>query len=327
MRPWDIYSSLPRPAHKGAYSVESSGCAYRVARSAEDFPALIIEFRHPASSTPRRLSNLAYIPPSSVDVVGADGSISSDYLAVLECRSVDTDLGQYFFRITQAILTGNESAASEAGFERALDTLVRLFHALRRPATRSLQGLWAELAIIYWSKNPQVAISSWHSTPAALHDFSSGNTRFEVKSTQKPLREHHFRLDQLTASQAGNTLIASLLLKEGPSGESVRGLSDLIASRLEGSSESAARLEAIIAESLGADWKASDDVRFLLDEALKSFRIYKATDVPTVPEPLPVEVKEVHFLSDLSGLPPLNFSRARTFAPLYDDLLPNPDPY
>lgn len=324
---WEVFSSLPRPSQEGAYTVESREAEYRVARSAEDFPALIIEFGHRASSTPRRLANLAYIPPSSVEVIAGDGSVASAQLAVLECRSIDPELSQYFFRITRAILIENEGAANETGFEHALDTLVRLFRALRRPATRSVQGLWAELAIIYWSKDPHVAISSWHSTPTALHDFGSGACRLEVKSTQRPVREHHFRLNQLIVSQAGNTLVASLLLKDGHNGESVRSLADLITDRLKGSSESAARLEAIIAESLGADWKTSDDVRFLLDEALRTFRVYNAGDIPSIPEPLPVEVKDVHFVADLSGLHPLNLASVRNLAPLYAQLLPDVDPY
>jgi len=324
---WEVFSSLPRPAQEGAYTVESREAEYRVARSTEDFPALIIEFKHRASSAPRRLANLAYIPPSSVEVIAADGSVANAHLAVLECRSIDPELSRYFFRITRAILIENEGAANETGFEHALDTLVRLFRALRRTATRSLQGLWAELAIIYWSKNPHLAISSWHSAPTALHDFASGACRFEVKSTQRPVREHHFRLNQLLVSQTGNTLVASLLLKEGHNGESVRGLSDLIAGRLKGSSESAARLEAIIVESLGADWKASEDVRFLLDEALGTLRIYNAIDIPSVPEPLPAEVKDVHFVADLSGLHPMTLTSVRNLAPLYAQLLPEMDSY
>lgn len=322
MSDWEAFSALPRPERADCYSVSPGASHRRIAKSSEGHPALLLDFEHQASSVRRQLANLSYTPPAPIEFINSDGSLDVRSLAILECRSGDEDLIRYFFRVVDAVLLEQHAHVDEAHFERALDRLLLLFRALRRPPLRSIQGLWAELAVILWSSNPAVAISSWHSSPSALHDFERGDLKLEVKSAQSKLREHHFRLAQLAKIRSGETLVASVMLTESTSGASVSDLIEQIATRLAEHAESAARVATIVAETLGSEWRAVDESRFDLDDARKNLQLYEATQIPTIPQPLPPGVKDVHFVADLSGVPPVVLATARARAEFLRDLLP-----
>lgn len=317
------FISLPTPGRAASYSVVAdTGQRCRVGRSSEGHPAVLISFaRETGTSSNRTLATIQYRPPASVEVVAA-GQNRSARLAILECRTTDAELAAYFFRIVDSVLVSDGRTADEAHFEAALDAIVTLFRALQRPAQRSVQGLWAELAIITWSARPEVALASWHSDPHALHDFAAGSFRLEIKSTMKALREHSFLLDQLSSMSPGATLIGSLMLTEDPDGANLGDLLDAIRSRLRQGAESVVRLEVIVAESLGQAWHEARDVRFDAERARKSLRLYAVEDIPTVPQPLPAEVKDVRFVADLSTTPWMDVPDARSRAALFSDVLP-----
>jgi len=209
------FDALPRPSRQDCFSLESGDERVRVGRSFEGHPVLLFAFAQDGTGgAARRLANIAYAPPTPVEVVANDGNRRVERLAILRCIALDRALREYFFRVAGLVLFRGEAAVSEPEFEAAFDSLVSLFSALQQPARRSLQGLWGELAIIAWSATCADAISAWHSGPRALHDFSGDHFRLEVKSTTRPVREHTFILDQLTALPHGETLIASLMLSD-----------------------------------------------------------------------------------------------------------------
>lgn len=318
---WETFSKLPRPSAIGFFSVEARLSTFRVARSYANTPTLLIEFRTLTESVPRRLTNLAYAPPAPVDVTDAGGRTTSPQLAILECRSDEPELGAYFFRLANAMLIENTSAQDEGGFDRALEKLVLLFRALQRPGGRPLQGLWAELAVVFWATKPESALSAWHSRPSDLHDFGTGPFRLEVKSSQRGLREHHFRLAQLATVESGVTVVASVLLREASDGFTVHDLVDGILARLNRAPEAAERLEVIVAESLGANWRDASEIRFSVADAYRSLRFYDAADIPSIPLPLPLEVKDVHFVVDISGVAALSFAAVRSFGTFFSELV------
>jgi Putative PD-(D/E)XK family member, (DUF4420) len=320
---WDTFTSLPRPSAQGSYTVQHGTDRFRVGRSYENHPAILIEFSEPrASSLVRRLANLTYSPPSIVDLARSDGVHQRALLAVLECHTSDPDLAAYFFRIAQSILLDDRESNTEQGFERALDALVTLFRALQRSGVRTVQGLWAELAVILWAADSTSAMSSWHSSPHALHDFGAGSFRLEVKSSLKGLREHTFLLDQLATVGGGTTIVASILLNAAADGLSVFDLTTAIVPRLR--RDSASRLEVIVADSLGNSWREAGETRFSLEAARTSLRLYRAEQIPTIPQPLPPEVKDVRFTVDLSSTPHLGLVECRACSELFAKLLPHP---
>ncbi|MBA3405877.1 MAG: PD-(D/E)XK motif protein [Gemmatimonadaceae bacterium] len=327
---WTLFQALPKPSSAAAFTIDTSTSSVRIARSFANHPALIIAMVDDDDSlTPRRLANLTFTPPTEMLVARTDGSVEQARFAVLECIAEDPELGRYFCRVLSAFFVDGDVAASGASMatelERVLDGIAALFRSLRRPGKTTVQGLWAELAIIRWASAPERAISAWHSEVTQLHDFGVGAFRIEIKSTEKKLREHFFRLDQLNSATAGATIIASLMLQRSSHGPSVFELVNDISAQV--GHEAAMRLETIVADSLGEAWRDADtdDLRFDLDATKATLRCYRVDDIPQVPQPLPVGVKSVSFSADLSASPDHSLADVRVLAPFYADLLP-PEP-
>jgi len=319
---FETFQLLPRPPERDSFAVDTAHADWcRVGRSHEGFPVLLLRFSSEKSTPERRvLSLIEYRPPVEVNVVGG-GSIR---VAILECKTNDAQLAAHFFRVAQTLILDDPATQNEEIFTRALDRLISLFRALQKPGSRSVQGVWAELALIAGSASPQDAILAWHSNPHELYDFSNGSVRLEVKSTAKPFREHEFLLDQLGSSEPGMTLIASMLLKEDPDGDSIGDLVEAIRLLTLGAPGVHDRVIGIVAESLGQGWRASESVRFNVEAARDALRVFLPEQIPTIPQPLPIGVANVRFTAKLDGLSHLELSQAREMAALYAALLPEP---
>ncbi len=317
----EVFASLPRPSAVGSYSVEQVRSNCRIGRTFDGHPAFLVSLdTGDGSKLPRRLANFAYHPPAAVEIRSGT-HVQSTQLAIVECCTTERRLAEYFFRIVAEVLIPEAESGDEVRFERAIDAVITLFKALQRPATRTIQGLWAELAMIELASNTDVTVTSWHSGARALHDFVNGGARLEVKSTTKGLREHSFLLDQLRLVDDGHVLVASLQLLETSDGISVFALVDLIRPKL-ATPDTRQRLETIVAECLGNAYEAVEEHLYDLEAARTSLRLYRAEEIPTCLLPLPPEVKEVSFTVDLSTTKPLSVENARNISAPFRDLLP-----
>jgi hypothetical protein len=320
----DEFRALTLPKGEGSFRLGGSVCpGCRIALSHEGHLALLIAVNQTGTSTPRHFENLRYDPPRALEVVGSRGKKRVEHLATLVCRTADEDLQAAFLRIAVALLNTTAVQLSETELETRLDELVVLFRTLARPATQTVQGLWCELAVLVWSRDISTALASWHSSPAALHDFASGADRLEVKSCATGLREHALRLEQLHEAPGGRTMIASLVVQESDAGHSVADLCDELLARFDSNVELTRRLETVVTQSLGREWRDAATRRFDLDEARGGLRLYAAADVPTVPQPIPAEVKHVHFVVDLSTTADLPLPSARKYGDFFKAVLPH----
>lgn len=319
----DDFRALAHPKEEGAYRLGGSVCpGCRIARSHEGHLALLIDVVRTGTSTPRHFENLRYEPPHALEVVGARGKKRVEHLASLVCRTTESDLQAAFLRIAVALFNTRAVQLSEAELETRLDEFVVLFRALAHPANQTIQGLWCELAVVAWSRDVRIALASWHSHPTALHDFASGADRFEVKSCATGMREHALRLEQLHEAPGGRTLFASLIVQESDDGHSVADLCDVVLGRMDGDIELARRLETVVTQALGRQWRDAATRRFALEDARRGMRIYAAKDVPSVPQPIPPEVKQVHFVVDLSTTSAVTLARARKYSVFFKGILP-----
>ena len=97
-------------------------------------------------------------------------------------------------------------------------------------------------------------------------------------------------------------MIASVLIERAQGGSSVADLVDVIRSRVADPAV-LLRMDSVVAQIVGRDWRSTQQVRFDLELAVSSLRFLDAATVPAVPLPLPAEVTGVHFRVDLTNQP------------------------
>ncbi|WP_375757427.1 PD-(D/E)XK motif protein [Corallococcus exercitus] len=310
-----LYEQLPAPvpAEEGAALSLSAlpvpgWNSYRVSLSADGAPGLLVATQSgPVSGIAAlELKNLSFRPRvrcrvSTPSRVGAE----EGEFALIRCKGPDEELRRLFLHIAGGWLPALGPTPTLDALADAVDELSELFAALSRPARSSVQGLWAELLLIASSPAPKLLALAWHSQPRELHDFCAGGQRMEVKSTLGPLREHTFSLNQLQVSADVTLVVASVKMEEHPEGLSVEDLVGAASARVPAVLEHRARLEQVVALSLGRDWREAARVRFRLQESSKSVAYFRGADVPSITSQLPAEVSDVRFRSDLSGEEPL----------------------
>jgi hypothetical protein len=135
--------------------------------------------------------------------------------------------------------------------------------------------------------------------PEEKFDFAAGTDRLDVKAASGGLRVHHFALEQLRPVARVKVLIASLFAERMQGGASLNNLIDSIRSKVP-DPEMLFRLDSIVAQTLGQDWRVMQDFRFDLQQAIQSLRFIDAASIPSVASPTPQEVTAVHFRVDLT---------------------------
>jgi len=100
--------------------------------------------------------------------------------------------------------------------------LIEMYKVISSKDTMFEQGLWAELfSILYVKNNYDINISKyWHNDNFNKYDFSfNENTKLEVKSTSKELREHRFSHEQIYTNY--NVIISSVKVRKDDNGYTV----------------------------------------------------------------------------------------------------------
>jgi len=169
-----------------------------------------------------------------------------------------------------------------------------------------VSGLWAELFVIWNSRDPKGLFRAWHSSPEEKYDLSSGTQRIEVKSTSQRRRVHHFSLEQLTPPSGCKVVIASLFVERNGGGTSLGELVEEIRTHLAEEPELQERLDRVVASTLGNTLRQGLIARFDRELAADSLHFFNGVDAPRIPEPVPSGVSDVHFKSDLSQCQPLS---------------------
>src|SRR5260370_2332339 len=193
-----------------------------------------------------------------------------------------------------AALAWLPQCSSRDQISEAVQKLVDLFKRMADASRKALAGLWAELFLIARSSDPAFLLGAWHAIPEERFDFGHGIDRLDVKAASGGLRLHHFTLEQLRPAGHVRVLIASLLTERSEGGTSLNDLVDSIRARV-ADPDHLIRLDGVIAETLGQDWRAIQQNRFDLQEAIQSFRFIDAATIPSVANPTPPEVSAVHF--------------------------------
>lgn len=295
------WRTLDLPTSSGSWAATPVGPNARVARTASDGAALLVRISGEPSrpTSGLRTRHVEYAPSRDLIVKSGEREERATF-AVLECEGDDTDLVQHFLRLVATLpLDADETTVD---FHDAVTRMFVLFRSLSKRARGTPQGIWAETFLVAHSRVPDYLVQAWHSDPHDLHDFSGDGYRLEVKSTSRRLREHDFSLEQLERAPE-KTHVASVMVTPDDRGDSVFDLLQRLSERV-AQPELRRRAEVVVAEALGEDWREARDLRFDAGSARASFALFRALDIPRVPQPLPPTVRDVRFRADLSAVSP-----------------------
>jgi len=230
---------------------------------------------------------------------GAD-SENERTLSIVQCTTRDRVTQEYFLRALYPIIASLPARPHREDVARSVDRLLELFRQMLSAPRRAVSGLWAELFVISEASSPEVMLRSWRSIPEEKFDFSMSSDRVDVKSSAGT-RIHHFSLDQLRPVPPLQSVVVSLLVERAEGGASAIELVDAIRSRVH-ESGLLLRLDQVVAETIGQDWRSLSDIRFAVDVARASLRIISAREIPSVAVPIPPELSSVHFKVDLTAI-------------------------
>ena len=290
---------LPRTTTGGlAFSVATSpGIApVRLGKSIEGEPAILFPSNEVASQrAPIELRHLSVLFGARCHISGE--AEEEAYFTVVWCHGGDALQG-YFLLMARTLLSALGPDADETSVEKAVLAFVELFRAAGKPPAHALRGLWGELLVIARSVDPVTVLRAWHIAAIERFDFGAANQRVEVKTAGRASRRHHFSLDQLAVHEL-EVCVASIQIEPSAAGPSLMQLVDEVTSRLK-QLDDAARLTTTVGGVLGTDWTEYSSARFDDVLAFSSVRFYRAEAVPRVILPVPVDVTQVEFVSDLT---------------------------
>lgn len=267
-------------------------------------PVLLIEADNaqPGTAPPLVLEHLAVIHMVNCHVQSPNLAADDRTLSVIRCTGADRALHEYFLRSLHPIIVSLPPKPSRRQISDAVERLVDLFRQMTEAPRKTVAGLWAELFVIAQAHDPARLLASWHAMPEERFDFALGIDRLDVKSASGGVRMHHFSLEQLRPAGQSRVVIASLLIERMEGGTSVNDFVDAIRGRIADPSL-LVRLDSVVAQTLGQDWRAMQRVRFDLQQAIHSLRFVEASAIPSVHVPVPAEVSAVHFRVDLTQHP------------------------
>jgi hypothetical protein len=267
-------------------------------------PVLLIQADNalPGTAAPLILERLCVIHLVNCRIQTEDQGDQQRTLSIIRCTDPDRAVHEYFLRCLHPIVASLPQSPSRDQISAAVQKLVDLFRRMADAPRKALAGLWAELFVISSASNPACLLTAWHAIPEEKFDFANGMDRLDVKAGVGGIRLHHFTLEQLRPGAPVRVLIASLLTERSEGGTSVNDLVDSIRARV-ADPDHLIRLDSVVAQTIGQDWRAVQHTRFDLQQATQSLRFIDASTVPSVANPTPPEVSAVHFRVDLSQHP------------------------
>ncbi len=139
-----------------------------------------------------------------------NGICSEEVYTVIQLKTDNSDLQRYFINVVCLVLQQLPPTPTQKGLRVEIDKIIELFRSIANPPKQTLQGLWAELLVVEQSKNPEILVKAWHSSPEDKFDFNDGKDKLEVKSTAKNHRVHSFSIDQLSPNAGSQLIIVSI---------------------------------------------------------------------------------------------------------------------
>lgn len=227
------------------------------------------------------------------------------FFVVISCSSDSPDLFEPFVNTCGSNIQTLPNDPTLEDVEQNVRQLIDLFSRLGKVGSRQIKGLWSELLLIANSSSPAILVEAWHQGAGELFDFSNGNNKIEIKSTEAKLRVHEFSADQIIASPNQKIYVVSILLRRSGDGVGVVKLAERICERLEKRPDLASKVWGLVIETLGDEFSEQLDIKFDETYSLESIRVYRAAEIPQVPRPTSSAVFNIRFSANVSDVAPI----------------------
>ena len=174
---------------------------------------------------------------------------------------------------------------------------------MQKKSNKTELGLWGELLLILTSRNPSLAIQSWHIDPKSIFDFNDSNVKVEVKTTLKNERIHSFSNNQVIKSQAHRTIIYSIITSKIHNGVSILELISKIGNKV-----SHTDLIDLNSKILSVAGEELDDFtnKFDLNSAIKQVKFYDSNSLSSIDlNCIPRNIEKVKFDINFENITPI----------------------
>lgn len=301
---WSRFQKLGPTADAGVATAVRCGTGnqHLLVRGERGEPALLLATE--SRSFPRldiRLKNVGVQFDRSFEVSHEDeGATLVGNFCKFTCDPAASHLHQYFVELMAATASTHTGVLSPQVADEVVDALLELFRKLSLPDDNSVTGLWGELLLMHLAASPGQFVDAWHLKATDGFDFAFADKRIEVKTTERPSRDHEFSLNQVRGRPTD--LVASTTLSRSSAGLAVLDLARLIAERLSAAQQG--KLWRLVIETLGGDAGVDGEQRFDVKHAADGLTFVRAADVPApfVAEGAAPFVSDVRFRSNINAL-------------------------
>lgn len=287
----------------GYISVESVPFSdyHKIGVSPDGFPLFFVKCDNTVSSIDINLELISVLFSQDCSIREKELD-SEDIYTIVLLKTLNRDLQQYFTDVFSIILQQLVVIPTERELYKEIRKVIDLFSSISKPPVKSIQGLWSELLIIDFAKNPEYLISSWHVLPSDKYDFNDGKDKLEVKSTSKQNRVHRFSFEQLNGNVGSELIVASLFVLETGLGKSILNLRDSIISKIK-NIDIHLKLNEIIYKTIGNQYEKLGEIFFDYQMAIDSLTFYNAKNIPNIlSSNIPSELSNISFDCDLNSV-------------------------
>ena len=140
-------------------------------------------------------------------------------------------------------------------------------------------GLIGELLVIAKSSDKNLFVGLWHSSADASFDFSSGNSRVEVKTTRSLNRIHQFSSNQISEGLQATVYVASVSLQVVEKGMSFADLVKYILADL--NSNMKVKFMDCVIETIGIVPELVGGIEIDFDSSIESIWLIPSESIPS----------------------------------------------
>ena len=230
------------------------------------------------------------------------GAGTDQNMSVVTLKSDEPKLIETFIRLSISIIP----EISDTNFYEYFLSLKEIFSNSKQKSELELQGFFAELYTIkYLYENKNFDLTSFYQSQDKMKfDYSLSDVKkIEIKSTQKSVRIHHFRQEQVNTLMY-DIFVFSYLLRKDDKGLSLLDLIDYCKERFFYNFRFLAHVEKFIHKITETELS---ELRFNENYIVSNLRIIKVEDVPKVEQTSGDGVFNIEFDSNLENVKVTSF--------------------